>query len=161
MQTPNSGLHHTLESDIDSSPYVNIMEDGMVSTVPSEEADHAMKADLHDDGLPNKVKSEQEARLGDERLHARESKNENKMDISHEPVDSVHKVEVERIANPIHDITAPVKRSLSRLSRHYNISMWLLAYIAILTTWPVLGSALSFVFRKKLRGFLPAAWLRR
>jgi hypothetical protein len=39
-------------------------------------------------------------------------------------------------------------------------SMWLLAYIAIMTSWPLVGSALQIFFRKKLRNVLPAAFLR-
>ncbi|RRT50656.1 hypothetical protein B296_00051592 [Ensete ventricosum] len=131
IKTPNHGLHCSLESAIDKGPYVNIMEDGMVAAMTSEGPDHRTKEELHDDVL----------------CHVDEPEDET--------------IEAESITKTIHDVTAPVKRSINQLLQHYDISMWLLAYIAIITTWPLLGSALSIVFKRKLRGVLPASWLRR
>lgn len=157
MQTPNHGLHCSLESAIDKGPYVNIMEDGMVAAMTSEGPDDMTKEDLHDDVLCHVDEPEDEIVLTDQSLLG----TENDMDNGSEPVDSVQEIEAESITKAIHDVTAPVKRSINQLLQHYDISMWLLAYIAIVTTWPLLGSALSVVFKRKLRGLLPASWLRR
>lgn len=59
------------------------------------------------------------------------------------------------------DVLAPVKRCLNLLSSQNRWSMWLIAYIAIVTSWPLLGSAFNIFFRKKLKNVLPAATLRR
>jgi len=55
------------------------------------------------------------------------------------------------MANMIHDAIAPVKRSINRLIRYQGRSVWLLAYIAFVTSWPLLGSLAFIVFRKKFR----------
>lgn len=157
MQTPNHGLHCSLESGIDKGPYVNITEDGMVAAMTTEGPDHMTEEDLHDDELCHVDEPEDEIVLTDQSLLG----TENDMDNGSEPVDSVQEIEAESITKAIHDVTAPVKRSINQLLQHYDISMWLLAYIAIVTTWPLLGSALSVVFKRKLRGLLPASWLRR
>jgi hypothetical protein len=54
-------------------------------------------------------------------------------------------------ANKIHDAIAPVKRSINRLTRYQGRSVWLLAYISFVTSWPLLGSLAFIVFRKKFR----------
>ncbi|XP_009414628.2 embryogenesis-associated protein EMB8 isoform X1 [Musa acuminata AAA Group] len=157
IKTPNHGLHCSLESAIDKGPYVNITEDGMVAAMTSEGPDHMTEEDLHDDELCHVDEPEDEIVLTDQSLLG----TENDMDNGSEPVDSVQEIEAESITKAIHDVTAPVKRSINQLLQHYDISMWLLAYIAIVTTWPLLGSALSVVFKRKLRGLLPVPWLRR
>ncbi|XP_074579102.1 embryogenesis-associated protein EMB8-like isoform X2 [Curcuma longa] len=155
-KTQNFGMHHSLESDIDKVPYVNIVEDGMVAPIITEGTNLVTKDDLHVDRLSyDSNKPEVDGVLSVKKSDPTENI------IGPEPVEPAHKEEAEGITKTIHDMTAPVKRSLNQLSRRYDISRWLLAYIAIVATWPLLGSALSFVFRKKLRGFLPVAWLRR
>ncbi|XP_042382477.1 embryogenesis-associated protein EMB8-like [Zingiber officinale] len=155
-KTQNWGVHHSLESGIDKAPYVNIMEDGMVAPMTTEGADLVTKEDLHVNGLCHNPNPHDKCVLGVEKSDGTEN-----IDMDHEPVEPIHKKEVEGITKTIHDMTAPVKRSLNQLSRRYDMSRWLLAYIAIVTTWPLLGSALSFVFRKKLTGILPLPWRRR
>ncbi|KAG6481669.1 hypothetical protein ZIOFF_058288 [Zingiber officinale] len=158
-KTQNFGMHHSLESDIDKAPYVNIVEDGIVAPIITEGTrtgtELVTKDDLHVDRLSSDSKPEDDGVLSVKKSDPTVNM------ISPEPVEPAHKEEAEDITKTIHDMTAPVKRSLNQLLRCYDISRWLLAYIAIVTTWPLLGSALSFVFRKKLRGFLPVGWLRR
>lgn len=55
------------------------------------------------------------------------------------------------------EAAGPVKKCLKELSRHTRLSIWLLAYIAIITSWPLLG----LVFKRKVRNVLPAAWFRK
>ncbi|XP_042419443.1 embryogenesis-associated protein EMB8-like isoform X1 [Zingiber officinale] len=156
-KTQNFGMHHSLESDIDKAPYVNIVEDGIVAPIITEGTGTELvtKDDLHVDRLSSDSKPEDDGVLSVKKSDPTVNM------ISPEPVEPAHREEAEDITKTIHDMTAPVKRSLNQLLRCYDISRWLLAYIAIVTTWPLLGSALSFVFRKKLRGFLPVGWLRR
>lgn len=54
--------------------------------------------------------------------------------------------------NPVPlDVLTPLKRYVGQLSRQNRLSIWLLVYIAITTSWPLVGSALSLVFGKRLR----------
>lgn len=149
-------MHHSLESDIDKAPYVDVMKDGMVAPMITEGTYLVTKEDLHVNGLCHDPNPQDKGVLGVKKSDATEN-----IDMDHEPVEPIHKEEVEGITKTINDMTAPVKRSLNQLSRRYDVSRWLLAYIAIVTTWPLLGSALSFVFRKKLTGVLPLPWRRR
>lgn len=55
-------------------------------------------------------------------------------------------------------ITTRLKRSINQLSRQSNKSMWLLAYIAIISTCPLVGSLILIIFRRKLKNVLPASW---
>lgn len=58
------------------------------------------------------------------------------------------------------DTASLVKRSFDLLRRQNRYSLWLLAYIAVATSWPFLGSILNVFYRKKLRNVSPAALLR-
>ena len=49
-----------------------------------------------------------------------------------------------------------IRKCLENISQQSKISMWLMAYIAITTSWPLVGSALQFVFKNKFRSVLPA-----
>ena len=58
--------------------------------------------------------------------------------------------------NKLHEIIAPVKRSINQVTRYKGRSVWLLAYIAFVTSWPFLGSLAFITFRKKFRNPLRA-----
>lgn len=58
--------------------------------------------------------------------------------------------------NKLHEIIAPVKKSINQLARYQGRSVWLLAYIAFVTSWPLLGSLAFLTFRKKYRNPLRA-----
>uniref|UniRef100_A0A0D6R189 AB hydrolase-1 domain-containing protein n=1 Tax=Araucaria cunninghamii TaxID=56994 RepID=A0A0D6R189_ARACU len=45
----------------------------------------------------------------------------------------------------------PITKSMMSLSRQQRRSMWILAYIAIVTTWPLVGSALMLNIRKRFK----------
>ncbi|CAN0880647.1 Embryogenesis-associated protein EMB8 [Linum grandiflorum] len=45
----------------------------------------------------------------------------------------------------------PIKKEITQVRGRSRTSIWLLAYIAIVTTWPVLGSGLLFFLKKKSR----------
>ncbi|GER54964.1 alpha/beta hydrolase domain containing protein 1 [Striga asiatica] len=119
-----------LESSIDQAPYVHVSEDGMVSAVNNELAAQQEEENVH------------QSKTNDEELD-QENKNTNM--ILNQPQATARPLE--------NDLVAPVKKCLNQLSRQNRNSLWLLAYIAIITTWPVVGSALKFFFRKKLKNF--------
>lgn len=59
------------------------------------------------------------------------------------------------------DFVEPVKKCLNQLPSQNKKSLYLLAYIALITTWPVVGPALSVFFRKRFQGFWSGASVRR
>lgn len=50
----------------------------------------------------------------------------------------------------------PVKVWISRFSRRRSISVVLLAYIAIVTTWPLVGPALLLAIKRKFKKLVPS-----
>ncbi|GMJ02186.1 hypothetical protein like AT1G34340 [Hibiscus trionum] len=137
-----------MESSIDQGPYVNIAEDGMVAAVVNEHAGN--KVDEHFAGMGNihdktvVSASEQKQQLVKAKSEAAGSSGEvSGESSSHQRIKSF-------------DVIATTRRWLSHLSRQNGKSMWLLAYIAIITSWPILSSALRIFNRKKLKN-VPAA----
>lgn len=55
----------------------------------------------------------------------------------------------------IRKMVGPMKKTLNQLSRKTSNSIWILAYIAIVTTWPFAGFIFSFIFKKKFKNILP------
>ncbi|KAJ1263064.1 hypothetical protein BS78_09G156000 [Paspalum vaginatum] len=166
-QKAQERLHCSFESPIDKSPYVNFTEDGMVAAVTNDDPDN--------DCLHNQIVDEIELNGGTVALQQNENtgaiqtesdsggydKNNpegNAMYVqSHggpqEPLE-------EPYANKIHDAIAPVKKSINYLARSQGKSVWLLAYIAIVTSWPLLG-ALGFFFRKRFSDSMLAKKLKK
>ncbi|KQK10807.1 hypothetical protein BRADI_2g56310v3 [Brachypodium distachyon] len=146
-------LQSSLESSIDKSPYVSIMGDGMVAPVTNDGSDNdEPPSNQIDNGLKlnNGVNDSQQ----DEKDH--------KSCISVDetpaktPAGSAKQQGEEHYANKIHDAIDPVRRSINQLSRYQGKSVGLLAYIAFVTSWPLLGSLALIVFRKKFRKPLSA-----
>lgn len=54
------------------------------------------------------------------------------------------------------ELKTPIKKCLNKLSRQNRTSMWLLALVAISSSWPLVGTALRYIFKKKLRIEFPA-----
>ncbi|XP_020871824.1 phospholipase ABHD3 isoform X1 [Arabidopsis lyrata subsp. lyrata] len=48
-------------------------------------------------------------------------------------------------------LLGPLKKRVDQLSRYSRKSIWLLAYIAIVTTWPLVGPALLFSIKRRFR----------
>ncbi|XP_037407553.1 phospholipase ABHD3-like isoform X1 [Triticum dicoccoides] len=145
-------LHSSLESSIDKSPYVNILGDGMIAPVGN---DGPPSSQITDDLKPNAtVNSTQQ----DEQ--AKEVENNSGTDAvpaqSPAAAGSAKQQGEERYADKIRDAMAPVKRSVNKLARYQGRSVWLLAYVALVTSWPLLGSLAFMLFRKKSRNPLSA-----
>lgn len=71
-----------------------------------------------------------------------------------------HVVQKQRTSDDISNKLVPVK-AIMQLSRQQKRSMWILAYIAIVTTWPLVGSVLVFNFKRKVKNILSATWHRK
>ncbi|KAL0387223.1 UNVERIFIED_CONTAM: hypothetical protein Sradi_2604100 [Sesamum radiatum] len=126
-----------------SSPYVHVKEDGMVSAANNQVAEIEVR---HQENM-DENKSEDTVPA---EPNVQEKQNA-KVELT-QPPDVARSPE-----RDITDIVAPVKRCLNQLSRQNRKSLWLLAYIAILTTWPVVGSALSVFLRKRFQDLLSRA----
>ncbi|KAK6276823.1 hypothetical protein POUND7_017146 [Theobroma cacao] len=180
QKTENSDLQLSLGSSIDEGPYVNVTENGMVAAVGNEHIGNNIVEDLA--GLRKIHKQE-----CDKMISASEQ-NKHMTETMSDVVPSADKMvsaseENEHLAEAMSDfvpgaaqvsgqssnlqgvnsfdVIAHVKRCLNHLSRQNRNSMWLLAYIAIITSWPLVGSAFRIFSRKKLRNVSPAALRRR
>ncbi|CAN6328129.1 unnamed protein product [Urochloa humidicola] len=162
------GLHSSLESSIDKSPYVNFMEDGMVAAVTNDGPDN-------DDSLHNQIDGDIELSDGmvaiQQNEHTGEIQNESDSGVGDKNnlegnVTSVqghggnHKQREEPDAN-ISDAIAPVRRSINQISRSQGKSVWLLAYIAVVTSWPLLGALGYFLFRKRFSNSMLAKKVKK
>lgn len=136
----------TIDSSIDQGPYVNVTEDGMVAALNNEPTTDTVeelhvKQDTHHethDMVPEEKVNEQDelvanTKSGDSSGTAQTSSARDAM---------------------VLDVMTPFKRYLSQLSRQNRWSIWLLVYIAITTSSPLVGSVLYAVFGKKLRDLL-------
>ncbi|XP_021849323.1 embryogenesis-associated protein EMB8 isoform X2 [Spinacia oleracea] len=137
------GLVLPPEPSIDQGPYVNVSaQGGMVAAVVNEPTG---TDEFEDSSELNKPTSEM---AEDPVQQPRES------DVRS---DSQTNVQVSSTCDsPCHSATSLFKRRLEQLSRHSRKSIWLLAYVAIVTSWPLLGSALSFFFKRKIKNISPA-----
>ncbi|KAL6840129.1 hypothetical protein ACP4OV_029939 [Aristida adscensionis] len=148
QKAQDHALHSSLESSIDKSPYVNIMEDGMIAAVTNDGPGNDGSPSIHtvdEVELSDKVgiKQQNDESTGKHTEHASRVENNSSGSTNHQGEDVYTK--------KLHDIIAPVKRSLNHLTRYQGRSIWLLAYIAFVTSWPLLGSLAFITFRKKIR----------
>ncbi|KAM7482130.1 hypothetical protein LguiB_006713 [Lonicera macranthoides] len=124
-----------LESSIDHAPYLNVTEDGLVTAVADEPTIN-----------PHIVQNE----------HHMVPSNEEDED-KHKTVGRASLTDgtpwpSERDMNS--SIMGPVRKCIDQLSRQSRKTIWMLAYIAIVTTWPLVGPALLLFFKKKFRNVL-------
>ena len=155
FQVQNSGAQSSLAS-IDQGPFVNVAEDGMVAAISNEqmrvgEAEETSESQKSNHGIDEIVSVvEQDVQTSQPKPNF----------LANTPSPTLSQATSIQDAKPP-DVLAPVKRCLDLLSSQNRCSIWLLAYIAIVTSWPLLGSAFNIVFRKKLRNVSPSALLRR
>lgn len=131
---------------------MNVTEDGMVMALANNQTDEQDVIDLSVDQIMPNEETENPIQYTDQSKHKIEANEEYLHETAQSP-------EQKSMSNwdikDLHDIIAPVKKCMHQLSRQNMRSVWLLAYIAIVTSWPLVGSALSFVFKRK------PSWLRR
>ncbi|KAI0519636.1 hypothetical protein KFK09_007090 [Dendrobium nobile] len=153
MESPD--LYTPLDSSIDKSPYINLTKDGLVTAMRSRTEDEGIAGEDDEQG-----DIEAEAVSGAIVITASEehcARTNTALDTP--PLMSLHPglPEAENAGAPTSkDASATsMKTCLKQLSRQSQKSLWLLAYIAIVSSWPLVGSALLFVFRSKLKGVFP------
>lgn len=160
LQAQDHILRSSLESSIDKSPYVNVMEDGMIAPV----TDDGPCDDITPSHQVNDIKQDN-GDFTQQNEHTREVDDKNITEVnampSQSPEQSAGQQVEEHYVGKFHEAIAPVKRSINQLTRYQGKSVWLLAYIAFVTSWPLLGSLAFIAFRKKFRNNLLAKWLRR
>ncbi|OMO56748.1 hypothetical protein COLO4_35563 [Corchorus olitorius] len=156
QKTENSDQQLSLESTIDQGPFVNVAEDGMVAAVGNEHAQNNIVEDVS--GLRNiqPKKCDDGVSTSEQNKHLTASKSDVIPCATQVSEQSSNWQDVKSF-----DVISPLKRFLNHLSHQNGKSMWLLVYIAIITSWPIVGSTLRIFSRKKLRNVSPAASQRR
>ncbi|KAG2627290.1 hypothetical protein PVAP13_3KG123701 [Panicum virgatum] len=163
------GLHSSLESSIDKSPYVNFMEDGMVAAVTNEGPDNIDSLDNQivgeielSDGMVAIQQNEHNGEIQNENYSGMGDKNNSEGNVtSVQGHEGNHRQREGPYANNIGDAIVPVRRSINKLTRSQGKSVWLLAYIAVVTSWPLLGTLGFFLFRKRFSNSLLAKKLKK
>lgn len=142
VQVKDSGLHSTLDSSIDQGPYVNVA-DGMVAAAGNEHTRDIIEED-EDSKHPKDLHMDPTETVLDSGKNGPRTP-ETESNVSCE--NAVQEVEAKSSAT----------RYLLQISGRTRISIWLLAYIAVITSWPLVGSAIGIFFkRKKIRRVSPA-----
>ncbi|XP_022966858.1 embryogenesis-associated protein EMB8-like [Cucurbita maxima] len=116
---------------IDQGPYVSVLEDGMVTAVGDEPTDDTVQ-DMPNQETTN-VSTDDEVIL-------------DKEEADHDRKNDQLEIYEEKNTTPA---TTPVRKCTDCLARWSGRSVWLLAYIAVLTTWPMVRPALSLFFKKR------------
>ncbi|GLT85787.1 hypothetical protein SLE2022_039640 [Rubroshorea leprosula] len=128
-----------MESLIDQEPFMTVKEDGMVTTAGNEPRDTAQE-DMDTEHIVQHGKDEDTV-FDEGTRHGSEHKTSLENDLMQQPEQSTE------------DLIVPIGRRIDQLARQNRQSIWLLAYIAIATTWPLLGPALLVLKRRfKNRG---------
>ncbi|CAH9058726.1 unnamed protein product [Cuscuta europaea] len=129
-----------IESSIDQAPYVRLIDDGMVTAVADEPPP---RNDVG--GQPTEHFIKEHDTHGELSLQC-----DDKMIPPEEANVSI----TAEFAEPNENDTVkvfPVWKCLNQLSRRSRASIWLLAYVAMVTTLPVLAPSIRLLFGKRLR----------
>lgn len=146
--------------------FVNVVEHGLITAVASEpttmaeevQNEHAVSSNQAEASAITTVRSGPTIIAEVQNEHAASS-NQDKSTTPDIEMD-VHMTEKpdspDAIIEPLKSdarshASVPVIKYLNQLTRHSRKSFWLLAYIALVTSLPLLGSGLQFLFRKKFR----------
>nr|AHF21578.1 late embryogenesis abundant protein [Tamarix hispida] len=147
-----SGQHPPVGAYIDRGPYLNVAEDGMVAAVGNQTARNNVVEDSSQSEILDKQNGE---------TATSEVQKEHFTDVRTSITSIIPEIiaEHEQGENTSTLYTADmirfVKQRLNQLSRQNRRSMWLLVYISVATSWPLVGSALYFFFRKKMKKLPP------
>uniref|UniRef100_A0A803L054 Serine aminopeptidase S33 domain-containing protein n=1 Tax=Chenopodium quinoa TaxID=63459 RepID=A0A803L054_CHEQI len=140
------GLIPPSEPSIDQSPYISVAEDGMVAAVANEPTRTDEFEDSSEIIKPTIAMAKEDR---DQQL--RESVPN---DVPSES--QTHEQKSSTCNASCHGATSLIKRRLEQLTRHSKKSIWLLAYVAIVTSWPLVGSAFYFFFKRKIKNISPS-----
>ncbi|KAK3426106.1 hypothetical protein EUGRSUZ_F02631 [Eucalyptus grandis] len=144
-KSQTSSRHSALESSIDQGPYVNVA-DGMVAAMGSEHTKDAVVEEEMVIQKTPKAKTEETSLDAEKNAHVAGTYGSSKISQNPAGIQDVKPM----------DVNPSVLRSINQIKRVTRKSLWLLAYIAVVTSWPIVGSALGVVFKGKLRNMLPA-----
>ncbi|RVW70941.1 hypothetical protein CK203_050550 [Vitis vinifera] len=136
LQAQVSPLPVPLESSIDQGPYVNVTKDGMVTAIGNKQTNMEEEEELCHEHALHTEKDEDKVSVAETSGNKSKERTHSKTELS-QPSE--------------HDrsrVTAPIKRRMDQLSRYSRKSIWLLVYIAIVTTWPLVGSALLLTLKR-------------
>ncbi|KAE8698824.1 Alpha/beta-Hydrolases superfamily protein isoform 2 [Hibiscus syriacus] len=136
-----------LQSSIDRAPYLNVMGDGMVTAMSNEPTD-ALQEDTSNN--EHMIHSKEEGTISDNRTNFE----------SIDKINSDERIE-QKVEKNVKDLIVPVQARIDKLSRRSRQSIWLLAYIAVITTWPFVGSIIVSVLKKRFKTFIPGTLLRK
>ncbi|WOG88288.1 hypothetical protein DCAR_0207523 [Daucus carota subsp. sativus] len=155
-----------LKSSIDQSPFLNVVEHGLITAVASEPTDAEVVQNEHAVSN-NQVEACAISSSGNEPttiaevVHNEYGISSNQDEYTSPDIEmDVHMTDKpnspDSIVEPLKSDTSshasvPVMKYLYQLSRHTRKSFWLLAYIALVTSLPFVGSALQYLSRKKLK----------
>ncbi|XP_044511681.1 embryogenesis-associated protein EMB8-like [Mangifera indica] len=155
LQKKESGhVHTTLETSIDQGPYVNVSEDGMVAALGNEQTRNSTLGNLPEfQNIDHKMDNE----MVPDATHVKQVAETKSDSVTNKGQTCEPPTNILDVKFP--DVVAAVTRHLNYLSRQNRRSIWLLAYVAIITTWPVLGSALKIIFKGKHKN-VPAIFAR-
>ncbi|GMI87908.1 hypothetical protein like AT5G49950 [Hibiscus trionum] len=136
-----------LQSSIDQAPYLNVTGDGMVTAMGNEPRDALQEDTLTEHTIHGK---KDEGTISDNRANFELTDKMNS--------DEQIKQQVEK---NVKDLIVPVQVRIDKLSRRSRQSIWLLAYIAIITTWPFVGSIIVSVLKKRFKTLIPGTLFRK
>ncbi|GAB4844833.1 hypothetical protein Ancab_038221 [Ancistrocladus abbreviatus] len=153
--TQASGFHTPSGSSVDQGPYINVAQDGMVAAVGKE---------LTNDVVEDSSKLEKTIDKQTGQMTTDKEKDEQLMVESSIPVPTMTEGNKQPTCNNeavSPGATSVIGRRLDQLSRQTRKSMWMLIYIAIVTSWPLAGSALYLFFKRKVKNVSASTVLRR
>lgn len=151
LQKQTSGQHSALDSSIDQYPHLHVAEDGIVTVASCEEKRDGIE-DIKNLQMLSEGKTTEMLSNAEQEKHVTEAKSDFMSETCR--TSGIAK-NIQGVESP--DITSPLRRFLNQISQQNSISIWLLAFIAIRTSWPLVGSITKFIFRKRSRKIMPAA----
>ncbi|CAN6459461.1 unnamed protein product [Victoria cruziana] len=159
-----SGLHGYFDSSIDQGPYVNVMDDGMVMALGNEATGDDKERICESDHILE-MQTTAEVVLASEGPIDSEAVAGSSMG-EHTVAGAVPEIKCPSDSGPlqktdIQALCAPITNGILQLSRRHKVSTWILLYIAITTTWPLVGSALLIFAKRKVVKTLWASWFAR
>lgn len=137
--------HSGLESSVDQGPYVNVAH-GMVAAIANDPISTDTGGDSSENQKADDERADKAAPDAEEHAVTRSSGR------------TTRQLENIKDVKP-RDLTGIVKW-LDQLFQQNRRSTWMLAYIAIISTLPLMGAALHFLFRKKFKKTIPAKSLK-
>ncbi|KAK4339890.1 hypothetical protein RND71_041352 [Anisodus tanguticus] len=139
----NTTVDSPLKSSIDKAPCVNFREGGLVIAFKNEPS--------------GEVGNEQHEQLA-ENDEAGDSTRGDNGTVKQEPNATT---QFDSVSGPsINAMISPVKNCLNQLTRRSKISIWVLACVAIASTWPILGGDAYVIFIIIVDTFIIQCWER-